>query len=86
MEPLTEEQWTELFGACQHSAWHLETRDWYGVDDEKGRYARFLATGHRDAGSCSSGLLIRMGPVRSGRVGAAVQRNPDGYCGSPVLL
>ncbi len=48
MEPLTDEQWTELFGSCEHSAWHLETRDWYGVDDEQGRYARFLATGRRD--------------------------------------
>ena len=48
MEPLTDQQWAELFGACQRSAWHLETRDWYGVDDEKQRYQRFLATGQRD--------------------------------------
>jgi Family of unknown function (DUF6879) len=48
MEPLTDQQWTDLFGACQDSAWHLETRDWYGVDDEKQRFARFLATGRRD--------------------------------------
>lgn len=48
MEPLTDEQWTSLFQGCQRSAWHLETHDSYGVDDEKGRYARFLATGRRD--------------------------------------
>jgi hypothetical protein len=35
MEPLTDQQWAQLLGACQRSAWHLETRDWYGVDDEK---------------------------------------------------
>jgi hypothetical protein len=48
MEPLTDQQWAELLGGCQESAWHLEMRDWYGVDDEKQRWARFLATGHRD--------------------------------------
>jgi hypothetical protein len=48
VEPLTDEQWTGLFESCQRFAWHLETRDWYGVDDEKGRYSRFLATGQRD--------------------------------------
>jgi Family of unknown function (DUF6879) len=48
MEPLTDEQWASLFQDCQRFAWHLETRDWYGVDDERGRYARFLATGQRD--------------------------------------
>lgn len=48
MEPLTDQQWTSLFHACQRSAWHLETHDSYGVDDEKGRYARFLADGRRD--------------------------------------
>ena len=48
MEPLTDQQWAELLRGCQRSAWHLETRDSYGVDDEKGRLARFLATGYRD--------------------------------------
>lgn len=48
MEPLTDQQWTDLFRACRHSAWHLETRDWYAVDDEKQRFARFLVTGRRD--------------------------------------
>jgi hypothetical protein len=48
VEPLTDRQWAELLGGCQQSAWHLEMRDWYGVDDEKQRLARFLATGHRD--------------------------------------
>jgi hypothetical protein len=48
MEPLTDQQWAELLGGCRRSAWHLETRDWYGVDDEKQRFARFLATGRRD--------------------------------------
>jgi len=48
MEPLTDEQWTRLFRDCRQSAWHLETHDLYAVDDEKGRYARFLATGRRD--------------------------------------
>jgi hypothetical protein len=48
MEPLTDQQWAELLGGCQESAWHLEMRDWYGVDDEKQRYQRFLAAGYRD--------------------------------------
>ena len=48
MEPLTDEQWTTIFQECQRSAWHLETHDSYGVDDEQGRYSRFLVTGHRD--------------------------------------
>ena len=48
MEPLTEAQWTNLFQDCQQSAWHLETHDLYGVDDEKGRFSQFLATGQRD--------------------------------------
>lgn len=48
MEPLTDQGWAELFRSCQRSAWHLEIRDRYGVDDEKQRYARFLATGGRD--------------------------------------
>ena len=48
MEPLTDQQWADLLGGCQQSAWHLEMRDWYGVEDEKQRFARFLATGHRD--------------------------------------
>lgn len=48
MEPLTDQQWTSFFEACERSAWHLETHDAYGVDDEKGRYARFLETGRRD--------------------------------------
>jgi len=48
MEPLTDRQWAELLGGCQRSAWHLEMRGWYGVEDEKQRLARFLATGRRD--------------------------------------
>lgn len=48
MEPLTDQQWAQLLGACRRSAWHLETRDWYGVDDEKQRLALFAATGRRD--------------------------------------
>jgi hypothetical protein len=48
VEPLSEQQWTDLFGACQRSAWHLEMRDSYGVDEEKGRFAEFLRTGRRD--------------------------------------
>jgi hypothetical protein len=48
MEPLTDQQWAALLRGCQRSAWHLETRDSYGVDDEKQRLARFVATGHRD--------------------------------------
>ena len=48
MEPLNDQQWADLFDACRHSAWHLETHDTYGVDDEKGRYSRFLATGRRN--------------------------------------
>ncbi len=48
MEPLTDQQWTQLLRGCQRSAWHLEMRDSYGVEDEKQRLARFVATGHRD--------------------------------------
>jgi hypothetical protein len=48
MEPLTPEQWEELFTACKQSASHLEMRDWYAAEDEKGRFERFLATGQRD--------------------------------------
>ena len=51
MEPLSDQQWTDLFLACRRTAWHLETHDSYGVDDEKGRYSRFLATGQRDHGA-----------------------------------
>jgi hypothetical protein len=48
MEPLTDQQWAELLDACRQSAWHLETRDWYGVGDEKQRLTHYRATGHRD--------------------------------------
>ncbi|HEY7145714.1 MAG TPA: hypothetical protein VH637_15845 [Streptosporangiaceae bacterium] len=48
MEPLAPEQWAELLGSCQRSAFHLEMRDWYSAADEKGRFERFLATGRRD--------------------------------------
>ena len=48
MEPLTPEQWEELFTSCKQSASHLEMRDWYDAEDEKARFERFLATGHRD--------------------------------------
>jgi hypothetical protein len=48
MEPLTPEQWEDLFTSCQKSASHLEMRDWYTAADEQDRFRRFLATGHRD--------------------------------------
>ena len=48
MEPLTPEQWEELFTSCKQSASHLEMRDWYAAEDEKARFERFLATGRRD--------------------------------------
>lgn len=48
MEPLTPDQWEELFTSCKQSASHLEMRDWYAAEDEKGRFERFLATGQRD--------------------------------------
>lgn len=48
MEPLTPERWGELLTSCRQSASHLEMRDWYDASDEKERFARFLATGHRD--------------------------------------
>jgi hypothetical protein len=48
MEPLTPEQWEELFTSCKQSASHLEMRDWYTAEDEEDRFARFLATGRRD--------------------------------------
>jgi len=48
VEPLTDEQWSDLFSSFQRSAWHLEMRDCYGVDDERQRLARFMATGRRD--------------------------------------
>jgi len=35
MEPLTPEQWEELFTACKQSASHLEMRDWYAAEDER---------------------------------------------------
>lgn len=48
MQPLTAEQWEELLTSCRESASHLEMRDWYAAEDEKGRFERFLATGRRD--------------------------------------
>jgi hypothetical protein len=48
MEPLTPEQWEELFTSCKRSASHLEMRDWYDADDEKVRFGQFLATGRRN--------------------------------------
>ncbi len=48
MELLAHEQWVELLTSCERSALHLEMRDWYAADDEKERFARFLATGRRD--------------------------------------
>jgi hypothetical protein len=48
MELLAPERWAELLGSCQRSASHLEMRDWYSAADEKDRFERFLATGHRD--------------------------------------
>lgn len=49
MDLLTAEQWDELFTSARAEALHLEMRDWYAVDDEKERLARFLEVGHRDA-------------------------------------
>lgn len=48
MERLTDEEWSEHFRRFKRSALHLELRDWYAVDEEKERFARFLATGRRD--------------------------------------
>jgi hypothetical protein len=48
METLTPEQWRQLFDGTHHSASHLEMRDSYAVEDEKGRVARFQSTGTRD--------------------------------------
>jgi hypothetical protein len=48
MKLLTAEEWNQLFTSTQREALHLEMRDWYAVDDEKERFSRFLASGHRD--------------------------------------
>lgn len=45
---MTPEQWAQLLTSCERSASHLEMRDWYAAEDEKERFERFLATGHRD--------------------------------------
>jgi hypothetical protein len=75
VEPLTDQQWTSLFQGCRRSAWHLETHDSYGVDDEKGRYARFLATGRRDPEAEAPERAHWLGLIRetTGR-GAQVRR------------
>jgi hypothetical protein len=65
VEPLTEEQWTALLGSCQRSAWHLETHDSYGVDDEQGRFARFLATGRRDPQAEAAERAHWLGVIRA---------------------
>ncbi|MFQ6229482.1 DUF6879 family protein [Nocardia sp. NPDC002869] len=44
---LQEEAFSNLFGQAEHSAFHLETRDAYDVDEENPPLARFLE-GHRD--------------------------------------
>lgn len=51
MDLLTAEQWEELFTGTTREALHLEMRDWYAVEDEKERFARFLQVGHRDHGA-----------------------------------
>lgn len=43
----------DLIAGCTRSAVHLEMRDSYGVDDEADDFARWLATGRRDADSAS---------------------------------
>jgi len=48
MKLLTTEEWNDLFTSTKREALHLEMRDWYAVDDEKERFSRFLASGHRD--------------------------------------
>lgn len=48
MDLLTAEQWNALFTGTTHEALHLEMRDWYAVQDEQERLARFLQVGHRD--------------------------------------
>ena len=69
MELLTEKQWAELFDTCKQSAWHLEMRDSYGVHDEMGRLAEFLATGRIDEGGRRGGapLLDRLDAGHYGR-------------------
>jgi hypothetical protein len=48
MDLLTAEQWADLFTSTRRETLHLEMRDWYAVEDEKERFARFLQTGRRD--------------------------------------
>jgi hypothetical protein len=48
MQRLTDEEWSAQFRAFERSALHLELRDWYAVDEERERFARFLALGRRD--------------------------------------
>lgn len=43
----------ELLEASRHSAVHLEMRDQYGVGDEAGDFATWLATGHCDTDPAS---------------------------------
>lgn len=45
---LTAEQWNKLFTSTKREALHLEMRDWYAVDNEKERFAKFLSQGYRD--------------------------------------
>lgn len=68
----------ELLGACRHSAVHLELRDQYAVTSEAEEYARWQATGERDADPASpywspwvdlvSGAVARGVVVRRARV------------------
>jgi hypothetical protein len=43
MQLLTPERSHELFASFQRFAYHLEMRDWYGVDEEKEEFARWRA-------------------------------------------
>jgi hypothetical protein len=56
METLSPDQWRMLFAECEHSAFHLEMRDAYAVDDERERLAQFQATGSRDLEAESQAL------------------------------
>lgn len=43
MQDLTPEELRELFTSFDRYAYHLEMRDWYAIDEEKERFARWRA-------------------------------------------
>jgi hypothetical protein len=43
VQRLTPEQRREVFSSFERFAYHLEMRDWYGIDEEKERFARWRA-------------------------------------------